>query len=156
MSFIIDPANPIPIYRQIVDQVIYRIASRELSDGDQLPSIRFLSTNLRINPNTVIKAYRELELLGFASSHHGKGYFVAAGGVDPARTEWRRQVLEDLRQAVNRAVEMGIPAARLRQVVEEALAGDRAQEKAPPAAQRSGSQGFDSSAKRTIGKGDSR
>lgn len=154
MSFIIDPANPIPIYRQIVDQVIYRIASRELSDGDQLPSIRFLSTDLRINPNTVIKAYRELELLGFASSHHGKGYFVAAGGVDPARTEWRRQVLEDLRQAVSRAVEMGIPAARLRQVVEDALAEDRASAQSPAAPQRSGTPGSESSGKRSIGKGD--
>lgn len=121
MSFIIDPANPIPIYRQIVDQVVYRIASKELADGDQLPSIRSLSTNLRINPNTVIKAYRELELMGFAASHHGKGCFVAAGGIDPARTEWRKQVLDDLLRAVHRALEMGITADRLRQVVENAL-----------------------------------
>ncbi len=154
MSFIIDPANPIPIYRQIVDQVIYRIASRELADGDQLPSIRNLSTDLRINPNTVIKAYRELELLGYASSYHGKGYFVASGGVDPARAEWRKQVLEDLRRAVNRAVEMGIPPDRLRQVVDEELPNDRESSNSPAAPARSGIEHSESSGKRPISKGD--
>ena len=58
----IDPSNSVPIYRQIMEQIIYRIAAGELLPGDQLPSIRRLSTSLRINPNTVIKSYRELEL----------------------------------------------------------------------------------------------
>ncbi len=122
MSFTIDTASPVAIYRQIVDQVIYRIAAAELRDGDQLPSIRSLSTDLRINPNTVIKAYRELELLGFAASSHGRGYFVSAGGADPARAEWRRQALESLRRAILDGLAMGITPEVLRTTVDKALA----------------------------------
>ena len=70
----VDPGLPAPLYRQITDQVIYRIAAGEIREGEQLPSIRRLATELRINPNTVIKAYRELELRGFAASRHGKGF----------------------------------------------------------------------------------
>ena len=123
MILTIDPASPVPMYRQLADQVIYRLASGELADGDQLPSIRSVSTALRINPNTVIKAYRELEHLGFSASHHGKGYFVTGGSLGSARASWRDRALEVLREAADRAVSVGVTPETIRKVVESVISG---------------------------------
>ena len=117
----IDPSLPVPIYRQLADQVVYRIAAGELREGDQLPSIRTLATRLRINPNTVIKAYRELEHRGFADSMHGRGFFVAEGGAEPARGEWRRRALERLREAAMRASAVGLELKEILAAVEQAV-----------------------------------
>ena len=121
MIFTIEPSSPIPIYRQLVDQVIYRIAAEELCDGDQLPSIRSLATELRINPNTVIKSYKELEHLGFATSRHGKGYFITDEGTKPLLDRWRRDALEKLRLSASRALSVGIRLEEIRRIVEEVL-----------------------------------
>lgn len=71
--------NPegVPIYQQIADQVRYRIVSKQLIVGDELPSIRCLAQTIRVNPNTVAKAYRELENEGFLEKRRTKGTFVA-------------------------------------------------------------------------------
>lgn len=117
----IDPALPVPLYRQLADQVVFRMAAGELREGDQLPSIRVLATRLRINPNTVIKAYRELEHRGFADSRHGRGFFVSASGVEPARAEWRREALERLREAAMRASAVGLGLREILAEVEQAI-----------------------------------
>ena len=121
MIFNVDPAGPVPIYRQIVDQAIYRIAEGELTHGDQLPSIRSLSLELRVNPNTVIKAYRELEHSGFAASRHGKGYFVSGNSVDPVQSSWQGPLLATLRQSVIKAVSTGVRPEIIRAAVEQAI-----------------------------------
>lgn len=64
------------MYRQIIDRVTEGIAAGSLRAGDQLPTVRQLAVDLAINPNTVIRAYRELELLGITESHQGSGTFV--------------------------------------------------------------------------------
>ena len=66
----------IPVYRQIIDAITSAVQLNTLAEGDKLPSIRELSTQLNINPNTVAKVYRELELTGIIESRHGSGSFI--------------------------------------------------------------------------------
>jgi GntR family transcriptional regulator len=77
ISFSLDPKSGVPIYRQIQDQVRYGIASGRLRPGEQLPTVRALAVDLSVNPNTVIKAYSELERQGLLTSEQGSGTFVA-------------------------------------------------------------------------------
>src|SRR5215475_1914429 len=67
----------VPAYRQIIDQVHAGLASGSLAPGDQLPTVRQLAVDLAINPNTVMRAYRELELVGILETQQGTGTFVA-------------------------------------------------------------------------------
>ena len=73
----VDPSSAVPVYVQIVDQVKHAVASGLLEEGDRLPSIRELARELRINPNTVIRAYRELEAEKVIVSRRGQGSFVS-------------------------------------------------------------------------------
>ncbi len=78
ITFQLDPKSGVPIYRQIQDQIRYGIASGLLNPGQQLPTVRALAVELSVNPNTVIKAYSELEHEGVLTSEQGSGTFVAA------------------------------------------------------------------------------
>ncbi len=77
VTFTLDPKSGVPIYRQIQDQIRYGIASGRLRPGEQLPTVRALAVDLAINPNTVIKAYTELERQGVLTTEQGSGTFVA-------------------------------------------------------------------------------
>ena len=74
--FRLDPKSGVPIYRQIQDQVRFAIASGLLTAGEQLPTVRALAVELAVNPNTVIKAYSELEREGILTTEQGTGTFV--------------------------------------------------------------------------------
>mgnify|MGYP001030540141 FL=1 len=93
MWFHIDPSSGTPIYRQIVDQVRQAVAGGTLRPGDRLPSVRDLALELALNPNTVAKAYQELERSGVIETPRGKGSFVTGGdrGLPP---RLRREKLE--------------------------------------------------------------
>jgi len=121
MNIIVNPQLPIAIYRQIVDQIVQHLAAGQLLPGDQLPSIRSLSTQLRINPNTVIKSYRELELRGFAESRHGKGYFATVDSALKAHRGWHKRAREDLQSAVESACRMGVSSVEILEIVNETL-----------------------------------
>src|SRR2546425_6542917 len=73
----LNPDSRVPIYRQIEDQVRYAIASGHLKSGEQLPTVRQLAVDLSVNPNTVIKAYTELERDGVVTTEQGTGTFVS-------------------------------------------------------------------------------
>lgn len=77
IDFKLDLKSGVPFYRQIVDQIRYGIASKRLLPGEQLPTVRDLAVQLEINPNTVRKAYSELEILGVLDTQQGTGTFVA-------------------------------------------------------------------------------
>src|SRR5262249_43411474 len=77
ITFKLNPKSGVPIYRQIQDQVRYGIASGRLRPGEQLPTVRGLAVELQVNPNTVIKAYTELERQGALTTEQGSGTFVA-------------------------------------------------------------------------------
>jgi len=96
-----------PIYRQVVGQVKYRVASGQLEPGQQLPSIRALSGQLKINPRTVVKAYEQLQHAGLVVMRHGQGVFVTeARETLPAGA--RKKALADLaRRLLAEASRMG-------------------------------------------------
>jgi GntR family transcriptional regulator len=73
----LDPESGVPVYRQIIDQVTGGIATGTLAAGDQLPTVRQLAVDLSINPNTVIRAYRELEIRGVLDTQQGTGTFIS-------------------------------------------------------------------------------
>ena len=77
MEFSIDSKSGVPCYRQIIEQIKFGVARGELMAGDQLPTVRQLAVTLSINPNTVIRAYRELEIEGLLDTQQGSGTFVS-------------------------------------------------------------------------------
>jgi GntR family transcriptional regulator len=76
-EFRLDAASGVPVYRQIIDQVTGGVASGALGAGDQLPTVRQVSVDLAINPNTVVRAYRELEIRGILETQQGTGTFIS-------------------------------------------------------------------------------
>lgn len=110
MIFEIDPTDPRPIYRQIVDEVHRGVATGLLRPDEPLPPIRRLAAELRVNPNTVQQAYRTLEQLGLVSVRRGRGTFIVAGGARPRTAQLARQVAE---RALRDAFRHGLVASDL-------------------------------------------
>lgn len=77
-SFKLNLESGVPVYRQIIDQVTGGLARGLLKPGDQLPTVRQLAVNLAINPNTVVRAYRELEIRGVLETQQGTGTFISS------------------------------------------------------------------------------
>ncbi len=90
----IDSASRVPLYAQIVEQIKAQIAAGQLTPGNQLPTIRRLATDLRINFNTVVRAYRELEREGLISTQRGRGTFVADSPEEEALAKMRDEKME--------------------------------------------------------------
>ena len=76
IQFVLDPKTGIPFYRQIIDQIKYGIASGSLLAGEQLPTVRALAVELKVNLNTVTKAYKELEIQNILATQQGTGTFI--------------------------------------------------------------------------------
>lgn len=90
--FALDLHTGVPVYRQLIDQVRAGIASGTLTAGDQLPTVRQLAVDLEINPNTVMRAYRELELGGMLETHQGTGTFISDKKPEKKSAERDRQL----------------------------------------------------------------
>src|ERR1700726_4105281 len=90
--FALDLHSGVPVYRQLIDQVRSGIASGSLTAGDQLPTVRQLAVDLAINPNTVMRAYRELELGGLLETHQGTGTFISKKKLEKNSAERERQL----------------------------------------------------------------
>ena len=93
-QFALDLHSGVPVYRQIIDQVRSGVASGSLTAGFQLPTVRQLAVDLAINPNTVLRAYRELELGGLLETHQGTGTFVANKKVEKNSAERDRRLTQ--------------------------------------------------------------
>src|SRR5262245_55307025 len=93
MDITINLTDGVPIYRQIVNQVKYLVASGLLVPGEELPPIRTLALQLKVTPNTIVKAYDELESSGVVHKHRGSGTFVSEGRQQLALRE-RRRIIE--------------------------------------------------------------
>lgn len=107
LHFQIDPHSGVPVYRQMMDQVKYYVASGALRPGDQLPSIRELAQKLAVNPTTVVKAYTELEHDEVIEMRHGKGAFVSEGATRLSDREREKAVRRLARQLAVEAAQMG-------------------------------------------------
>ena len=109
----IDPRSPTPLYAQIATRIRVAVAAGEVKPGDALPSVRALAQRLRVNPATVVQAYRELEIDGFVERRHGAGTFVCDVPADRKTEERTAQAQTIARQALQEAGRLGIPAAEL-------------------------------------------
>src|SRR5206468_12103697 len=101
--FGLDLHSGVPVYRQLIDQVRGGIAAGSLGAGDQLPTVRQLAVDLAINPNTVLRAYRELELGGLLETHQGTGTFISAQKIARGDAERERQLSQIVSDTVSRA-----------------------------------------------------
>lgn len=118
MDIIISNASDKPIYEQIVVQMKDLILSGELQEGQQLPSIRALASDLRISVITTKRAYAELEAQGFVETVQGKGSFVAGGNTELLREERLRHIEGLLGTAVREARGAGISLADLHDMLD--------------------------------------
>jgi len=123
LGFQLDLRSGVPVYRQIMDQVLGAMASGRLASGDQLPTVRQLAVDLSINPNTVIRAYRELEIRGFLDTHQGSGTFITPQPVQQDNEERQRKLDGIVSDAIARAGAEGFTAQqvldRLRELLDE-------------------------------------
>jgi GntR family transcriptional regulator len=103
----IDTKSGVPFYRQIIEQVKFAIARGDLQSGDRLPTVRQLAVDLSINPNTVIRAYRELEIEGMLDSQQGSGTYVSHCRPDVDRLEQQRMLDQILTDMLARASSYG-------------------------------------------------
>lgn len=108
MKIIINTSSMVPIYEQIIDQIKTMIRKQELKQNDQLPSVRALSKELKISALTVKKAYDELEREGFTVTIHGKGSYVTAANTELMMEEQKKEVEQDLEQAILKGRRFGI------------------------------------------------
>jgi GntR family transcriptional regulator len=111
--FLLDLHSGMPVYRQIMDQVRGGIASGALTAGDQLPTVRQLAVDLEINPNTVVRAYRELELGGLLETHQGTGTFISAQKMKRADAQREKQLAQIVADCVSRAGAAGFTVDEL-------------------------------------------
>ena len=107
MEFLIDSKSGVPYYRQIIEQVKFAIAQGRLEEGDRLPTVRQLAVDLSINPNTVVRAYRELELGGVLETQQGSGTFVGPEKPEVDELEKQRMLDQILTEMLARASAYG-------------------------------------------------
>jgi GntR family transcriptional regulator len=113
----IDPRSPTPLYEQIAARVRVAIAAGDLGPGDALPSVRALARELRINPATVVQAYRDLALDGFVEIRHGQGTFVQDVPRYVREEERAAQAEKLVRKLLQDAARLGITAEDIAQVL---------------------------------------
>ena len=118
----LDLRSGVPVYRQIIDQVLAGIASAALAAGAQLPTVRQLAVDLAINPNTVVRAYRELEIRGILETHQGTGTFVSTKKVKRDEVERQRQLTQLAGEFLARAGAAGFTGHELLDHLKELLA----------------------------------
>ena len=102
-AFTLDLQSGVPVYRQIIDQVQAGVATGALRPGYQLPTVRQVAVDLAINPNTVLRAYRELEIRGVLETQQGTGTFISHRQVRPSDSERERQLEQLVNEFVARA-----------------------------------------------------
>jgi GntR family transcriptional regulator len=120
--FHLDIRSDSPIYIQLVDQIKAQIASGQLAPGDQLPTVRALATELRINFNTVARAYRILDEERIISTQQGRGTYITEKPPPKVTERMRRESLETLaRRYVEEAIRLGFSETEIQQMVTEQL-----------------------------------
>jgi len=118
-GFRLDQHSGVPVYRQLIDQVQAAIAMGALSVGDQLPTVRRVAVDLAINPNTVVRAYREMEVRGILDTQQGTGTFVAEVQRKQSKDERHRQLLQLTNEFVDRAGSAGFKVNELIEALQQ-------------------------------------
>ena len=136
IRFRLDPRTGVPAYRQLVDQVRHAVRLGVLRPGDQLPSVREVVTQISINPNTVHRAYRELEVAGLAEGRPGLGTFVLAPATPPITAEHQSELHEELDRWVRRARAAGVDDEGIQALVALSLRQDDGASLSDPSTER--------------------
>ncbi len=126
----IDPSSGLPIYIQIAQQIKTAVAMGRLQPEEPLPSVRQLAVDLAVNPNTVARAYLDLEIEGVIYKRQGAGTFVSGQGVEMSKQERRRVLSELFERALVEGVNLGMDERELRETFERVL-GQIMQARAP-------------------------
>jgi len=118
-GFRLDLRSGVPVYRQLIDQVLGAIASGALGPGDRLPTVRQVAVDLAINPNTVVRAYKELEIRGVLTTQQGTGTFISTNQTKPDEVERQRRLNQMVSEVVARA---GAEGYTLEELIEMLMA----------------------------------
>jgi GntR family transcriptional regulator len=118
-GFRLDEHSGVPVYRQLIDQVMSAKAAGTLGGGDQLPTVRQVAVDLAINPNTVARAYRELEIRGELETQQGTGTFISHQKVQRGQAERQRQLDQLVGDLVARAGAAGFTIKDLMEQLRE-------------------------------------
>ena len=129
LNFSLDAANGVPIYRQIIQQIEYAILSERMRPGDKLPTIRSLAVALKINPNTIAKAYGELEIRGILATQVGSGTYISdkaplLGEALSAEEGLNRKIREVLGRFVQEMRDLGVDRAELPGMIRDYKQGE--------------------------------
>jgi GntR family transcriptional regulator len=119
----IDPRSPIPLYVQIADRLRVAVATGEVRPGMPLPSVRQLAGELRVNPATVVQAYRELEQAGIVESRQGAGTYVRELAEDRREADRVREARKLVRQILQEASVLGVSPEELEEAWQEETKG---------------------------------
>ncbi len=125
VEFRLELKSGVPVYRQLMDQVLIAVASGVLAPGDQLPTVRQLAVDLSINPNTVVRAYKELEIRGFLATQQGTGTFITSQPVPRDEVQRQERQSRMVAEFVARAASDGYSVAEIVERLSE-ISGDAA------------------------------
>lgn len=118
IKFVLDYSSGVPIYRQIIDQIRYGIASGQLRLGEQLPTVRALAVELKVNLNTVSKAYKELEIKEILSTQQGSGTYINKSEVMLSKKERTDRLREICTQFTSKAFSYGFTLEEIIQALQ--------------------------------------
>lgn len=121
MLFSVDIFSSVAVYSQIENQVQFAIASGKIKAGEQLPSVRELSERLEVNPNTVAKAYRDLEVMGLLYTRRGMGVFINKGVEAQCRERCRKRIVSRIFESVAEAKSAGFAGSEIAEVIDKSL-----------------------------------
>jgi GntR family transcriptional regulator len=119
MPLQLNPSSGVPLYLQLIEQIKHAIETGALRTGDQLPSVRQMAEELMINPNTVVRAYRELEHEGVIELKHGSGAFICESIVP--RTKLMQKAHAVVEQAMDRLESLDLSEDEIRRLIENEL-----------------------------------
>ena len=132
MYFHIDPSNGQPIYEQIVRQVKFAIAEQTLTPGQLLPSVRVLSTQLAVNPNTVTRAFQDLQSEGLIETLRGRGVMVTKMAPASCRRQRKTIISNHVSEVVVEALRSGLSVNEIQDLVAEKLKSHASEAKGTP------------------------
>ena len=125
INFSLDPSNGVPIYRQIIRQIEYAILSKRIKSGEQLPTIRSLAVELKTNPNTIAKAYGELEIRGILATQVGSGTYVSDKKPVVENNDLHKKIREVLAGFMQEMQNLGIEKRELLKLISEFKASSK-------------------------------
>ena len=123
IDFMLDPKSGVPFYRQIIDQIRYGIAAGHLKVGEQLPTVRALAVQLKVNLNTVTKAYKELEIQNILETMQGTGTFIGSIKVEIDEKERKNKLKSITKEFLSIALSYGFSVDELIQEIQRGNGG---------------------------------